>query len=77
MPKNRVIYVGLLLIAASALLYIGGQIIQLIEWILPWTGGAGVVLVLIGMYFELQKNKKPKSVSESQSAPVSSQSEEK
>lgn len=75
MPKNRIIYVGILLVAASALLYIGGQIIRFIEWILPWTAGVGVVLVLLGMWFEAQKNKKPKIVGDSPSPTVSDTSE--
>ncbi len=75
MPKNRIIYFGLLLVSASALLYIGGQIIRFIEWILPWTAGVGVVLILIGMWSEAQKNRKPKVLSDSTTATVSDKSE--
>lgn len=62
MPRNRVLYLGVLVVAASALLYLGGVLIKLIEWILPWSAGVGVALILIGLWMELQKNKKPKPV---------------
>ena len=44
MPRNKAIYIGVLVVAASALLYIGGQIIRTIEWFLPWAAGVGVAL---------------------------------
>lgn len=62
MPRNRAIYLGVLIMAATALLYLGGQLIRLIEWFLPWAAGVGVALILIGLYAELQKNRKPKVV---------------
>ncbi len=62
MPRNRVMYVGVLVLSASALLYLGGVLIKLIEWILPWTAGAGVLLILIGIWMEAQKSRKPKPV---------------
>ncbi len=62
MPRNRAIYIGVLVVAASALLYIGGQIIRTIEWFLPWAAGAGVALILIGLFVEMQKSRKPKPV---------------
>ncbi|MCS7208996.1 MAG: hypothetical protein NZ874_05425 [Fimbriimonadales bacterium] len=60
MPRNKAIYVGVLVVAASALLYIGGQIIRLIEWFLPWSTAVGIGLILIGLYAEMQKARKPK-----------------
>ncbi|MCX7993142.1 MAG: hypothetical protein N2651_05690 [Fimbriimonadales bacterium] len=60
MPRNRLIYVGVLVVAASALLYIGGQIIRTIEWFLPWAAGVGVALILLGLFAEMQKSRKPK-----------------
>lgn len=74
MPRNRVLYLGVLVVAASALLYLGGVLIKLIEWILPWSAGVGVALILIGLWMELQKNKKPKPVADQsgQSAPKDS-----
>ncbi len=62
MPRNRLIYVGVLVVAAAALLYIGGQIIRTIEWFLPWAAGVGVALILIGLFVEMQKSGKPKPI---------------
>ncbi|MGQ9656689.1 MAG: hypothetical protein ACUVV1_02165 [Fimbriimonadales bacterium] len=62
MPRNKAIYIGVLVVAASALLYIGGQIIRTIEWFLPWSAGVGVALILIGLFVEMQKSRKPKPV---------------
>ena len=69
MPRNKAIYIGVLVVAASALLYIGGQIIRTIEWFLPWAAGAGVVLILIGLFVEMQKSHKPKPVESNTAAP--------
>jgi len=62
MPRNKAIYIGVLVVAASALLYIGGQIIRTIEWFLPWAAGVGVALILIGLFVEVQKSRKPKPI---------------
>jgi heme A synthase len=62
MPRNKAIYVGVLVVAASALLYIGGQIIRTIEWFLPWAAGVGVAQILIGLFAEMQKSRKPKPI---------------
>ncbi|GIV05656.1 MAG: hypothetical protein KatS3mg016_1231 [Fimbriimonadales bacterium] len=59
MPRNKFIYVGVLVVAASALLYIGGQIIRTIEWFLPWSAGVGIALILIGLFVEMRKSGKP------------------
>lgn len=62
MPRNRLIYVGVLVVAAAALLYVGGQLIRVIEWFLPWAAGIGVALILMGLFVEMQKSKKPKPI---------------
>ena len=62
MPRNKAIYIGVLVVAASALLYIGGQVIRTIEWFLPWAAGGGVAFILIGLFVEMQKSGKPKPV---------------
>ncbi len=56
MPKNKVIYIGILVIVASALLYIAAEFTALVKPILPWTGGAGVLTLLAGVFMELRKN---------------------
>jgi membrane-bound ClpP family serine protease len=62
MPRNRLMYIGVLVLAAAALLYIGGQVIRTIEWFLPWAAGIGVALILIGLFMEMQKSGKPKPI---------------
>ncbi len=60
MPRNKMIYVGVLMVAAAALLYIGGLLIRTIEWFSPWAAGVGVALILIGLFVEMRKSGKPK-----------------
>ena len=72
MPKNRVIYVGLLLIAASALIWLGALLARFIldSGILPWTGGLGVLLVIVGMVLEARKQKETAALSAGSADPV-------
>lgn len=55
MPTNKLIYFGVIVIAASALLWVGAWLARRAEWILPYTGIAGVLLVLIGLFLELKR----------------------
>jgi membrane-bound ClpP family serine protease len=82
MPRNRLIYVGVLVVAASALLYIGGQIIRTIEWFLPWAAGAGVALILLGLFVEMRKSGKPTPIASGtaateQQSPTTAQTQDK
>ncbi|MCS7066643.1 MAG: hypothetical protein NZL85_10295 [Fimbriimonadales bacterium] len=61
MPRNKVMYVGVLVLAASVLLWLGAVLLRNIEWILPWSAGVGVALILIGMAMELRKGAQAKS----------------
>lgn len=54
MPSNRVIYGGILIIAAAALLYLGKLLTNFVGPILPWVTGVGVVLMLVGIFMEAQ-----------------------
>jgi len=56
MPKNVMLYLGTLIVAASALLWLGAKLTQMVEWILPYTAGAGVLLLIIGLVFESRKD---------------------
>jgi hypothetical protein len=60
MPKNRWIYVGVVVIVATALLWIGAELTKRIVWILPYLGGAGVVLLVVGVGIELAKKSREK-----------------
>lgn len=82
MPTNKLIYFGVIVIAASALLWLGAELAKRVEWILPYTGVAGVLLCFIGLFMELQKKKSIEEVAElpsaieSASTPVSSKPSE-
>lgn len=57
MPTNKLIYFGVIVIAASLLLWVGAELAKRVEWMLPYAGAAGVLLVVIGLFMELQKKK--------------------
>jgi hypothetical protein len=59
MPTNRIIYFGVLIIAASALLWLGAWLAMRIAWILPYTGIAGILMVIIGLFVEAKNKKEP------------------
>lgn len=55
MPKNKLMYIGILVIVASALLWLGAQITKTIEWMLPYSGVAGLILIIAGFFLEARK----------------------
>lgn len=57
MPKNLLIRIGVLVIVASALMYLGAIGLNYIKDILPWIGGGGVALLIVGVLMEAQKAK--------------------
>lgn len=57
MPKNKFIYYGILIIAATALLWAGYQITNIALMILPWTGGVGALTIIVGLVMEAKKSK--------------------
>jgi hypothetical protein len=57
MPTNKIIYFGILVIAASALLWAGAWLAKQVDWLLPYTGLAGTLLVIVGMAIEVKKKK--------------------
>jgi hypothetical protein len=63
-PKNRLIYYGVLIVVASALIWIGAWLTKHIEWILPYTGAAGIVLMIIGLALEIRGRSAPPSPEE-------------
>lgn len=66
MPTNKVIYFGLIVIAASALLWVGAWLAKQVDWLLPYTGIAGIILVIVGMAMEVKKKKAAALASESE-----------
>jgi len=55
MPKNRLIYIGVLVVAAVAIIFLANKFTTYIMPILPWAGGVGVVLILAGIFWEAKK----------------------
>ena len=58
MPKNRLMYLGTILIVAAASVWVGAELTRRIEWTVPYVGGAGILLVAIGMAREFWVAKK-------------------
>jgi hypothetical protein len=61
MPKNRFIYFGVLIVAATALLWVGAEILTKITYIFPWTLALGVLLIVGGVVWEGRKPKEPQA----------------
>ncbi len=55
MPKNRFIYIGVLLVAAVAVIYLAREFTNFVTPILTWVGGLGVLLILAGIFWEAKK----------------------
>jgi len=52
MPENRLLYLGILAIVAAASLWVGAELTRRIEWTVPYVGGAGIALVVLGVTLE-------------------------
>lgn len=63
MPKNRAIYFSLLLIAASALLFLGWKLTEYVSKVLPYTTAVGILGLIVAVFYEAQakKNASPNS----------------
>ena len=59
MPKNRIIYFGILVTAGAALLWIGAVFLATIKDVLIYFGAAGVLLIVIGVILEARKSRAP------------------
>ncbi len=68
MPKNRLLYYGLLIVAASALIYAGYWVVTTIIWFIPTAFGLGALLIVLGL---VQESKKKKSLNTPGNPPIS------
>ncbi len=59
MPKNKIIYFGVLITAGAALLYVGAVFLQAIKDQLPWFGLVGIGMIVAGVILEAKKAKTP------------------
>lgn len=57
MPKNRLIYIGVLIIAACALLFVAFQFTKFVQPVLPWALGVGILFIVIGILWEAKKGR--------------------
>jgi uncharacterized membrane-anchored protein len=64
MPNNRVIYWGIIVLVATALLWIGAELSKRLEWLLPYAAGTGVVLIVLGAIYELWHSRRKSPTSE-------------
>ncbi len=76
MPKNRLIYVGILVTGAAGLMWLAAEVLRRMIFFYPYAIGAGILLIVIGLFWEGKKGGKAvASLSEgaSVSAPISEQ----
>jgi len=59
MPKNKLIYYGILLVAATALLGLGYYIIDQARTFVYGVAAIGIIMIILGMVMESQKKKGP------------------
>lgn len=57
MSTNGLVRAGVLVIIASALIWLGAELTRRIEWILPYTAGAGAVLLVLGLLAEVRRRR--------------------
>jgi hypothetical protein len=57
MPKNRIIYVGVVLLVATALLWIGAELTRRIEVAFPYLAGLAAALILFGAIQEIWRSR--------------------
>lgn len=58
MPQNKLLYIGLLIVAAAACIYIGAVIADTIRYAVPYAVGVGALLIIAGLVMEGKKKKK-------------------
>jgi len=57
MPKNRLIYYGLILLIGTLGLWIGIELARRILWLLPYLGGVAAIMIVAGVFYEAQRQK--------------------
>ncbi len=55
MPENRLMYLGFVLIVAAVSLWLGTELTRRVGWVVPYVGGAGVAMVMLGVVLEFWK----------------------
>jgi hypothetical protein len=57
MPDSRVMYLGIVCIVSAVSLWLGAELTRRIEWTVPYVGGLGVILLVVGVARELWRAK--------------------
>jgi uncharacterized protein YybS (DUF2232 family) len=57
MPENRLMYMGIVLVVAAVSLWLGAELTRRIEWTVPYLGGCGIALIVLGVVLEFWKAK--------------------
>ncbi len=57
MPQNKLIYWGIIVLAAAIALYAGAVLTAAIKQYTPYVAGLGVLMILLGFVFEYRKAK--------------------
>ncbi len=55
MPKNKLIYYGILLVAATALIFLGFYIIETAKGFVIGIAAIGIIMIIVGMVMESKK----------------------
>lgn len=58
MPKNQLIYYGLILLIGTLGLWIGIELARRILWLLPYLAGVAIIMIAIGLFYEAQRRAK-------------------
>jgi hypothetical protein len=58
MPRNRFIYWGIVTLVATVSLWLGAELTKRVEWILPYTGGLAIAMIVGGFAYEWRKTRK-------------------
>jgi len=64
MPKNRWIYVGILVVAASAIIWAATEIGTRILFAMPYVGAIGIALIVVGLVLESKKKQEAETTAE-------------
>jgi uncharacterized membrane protein YfcA len=69
MPQNKLLYLGLLIVAAAALIYVGAWLTAKIEFAVPYAIGVGAIMIIAGLVMESKKKKAAAEESTTSPAP--------
>jgi hypothetical protein len=62
MPRNRFIYWGIVTLVATVSLWLGAELTKRVEYILPYTGGLAIAMIIGGFVYEWRKTRKLRTI---------------